>query len=41
MLINKALTKHGHVKFSLDNMEYCLDKDVIKREQYYLYLLKP
>lgn len=41
MLINKAILKHGRVNFSLEIMEYCLNKDVIKREQYYLDLLKP
>ena len=41
MLINKAIIKYGRDKFSLDIMEYCLIKDLIKREQYYIDVLRP
>ncbi len=41
MLINKAIIRHGHGNFALEVLEYYLEKDVIKREQYYLYLLTP
>ena len=41
MLINKAILKYGRGNFSLEIMEYCSNKDIIKREQYYLDLLKP
>jgi hypothetical protein len=41
MLINKAILKYGRVNFSLEILEYCSNKDLIKREQYYLDLLKP
>ena len=41
MLINRAILKYGHIKFSLEILEYCSSKDIIKREQYYLDLLKP
>src|SRR4051812_25033562 len=41
MLINKAILKYGRVNFSLEIIEYCSNKDLIKREQYYLDLLKP
>jgi predicted GIY-YIG superfamily endonuclease len=40
-LIYQALSKHGHDKFSLGIIEYCEAEDLIKREQYYLDLLKP
>jgi group I intron endonuclease len=36
MVINKALKKHGHSKFTLEILEYCEPCDVISREQYYL-----
>jgi len=41
--IIKALLKYGYSNFSLEVLEYCTqDKDtLIKREQYYLDLLKP
>lgn len=41
MVINKALKKYGHSKFRLEILEYCDSLSVIKREQYYLDLLKP
>jgi hypothetical protein len=39
--IYSALLKHGHKNFSLDILEYCERDVLIKREQYYLDLLKP
>ena len=41
MLINRAILKYGHIKFTLEILEYCSPKDIIEREQYYLDLLKP
>lgn len=41
MIINKALIKYGYSKFKLEILEYCDPKDLIKREQYYLDLLRP
>src|SRR5438477_10959207 len=40
-MIFKALLKYGHSKFTLEILEYCDSKDLIKREQYYIDLLKP
>ena len=40
-LIHKALLKYCYSKFKLEILEYCLRKDVIKREQYYIDTLKP
>lgn len=41
-IIDKALLKYGFSNFSLEILEYCNNKeDVIKREQYFLDLLKP
>ena len=40
-IINNALLKYGYAKFSLEILEYCEPIKCIKREQYYLYLLKP
>jgi len=40
-MIYKALLKYGYSKFSLEILEYCDPKDLTKREQYYLDLLKP
>lgn len=40
-LIYKALVKYGYLNFTLEIIEYCEPKDVIKREQYYIDLLKP
>jgi group I intron endonuclease len=39
--IYKALLKHRNSNFSLEILEYCKPKDVIKREQFYLNILKP
>ena len=36
-----AILKYGHSKFILEILEYCDSKDLIKREQYYIDLLKP
>jgi hypothetical protein len=41
MLISLAIIKHNLENFSLDIIEYCSPKDVIKREQYYLDTYKP
>ena len=41
MIIHKAILKYGNSKFKLDILEYCAPEDCIKREQYYLDLLKP
>jgi hypothetical protein len=41
MRINLAILNHNLENFSLDIIEYCLPKDVIKREQYYLDTYKP
>lgn len=41
MYINRALLKEGYSAFSLYILEHCDEKDLIKREQYYFYLLKP
>jgi len=40
-VIYKALLKYGHSNFSLDILEYCELNILIKREQYYIDLLKP
>lgn len=39
--IYNAILKYGHSNFSLDILEYCTKELVIKREQYYIDLLKP
>ena len=44
MNINKALLKYGYSSFSLYILEYCdgsTKENIIKREQYYIDLLKP
>ena len=41
MYINKALLKDGYSSFSLYILEYCDEKNLIQREQYYLDLLQP
>ena len=41
MRISLAILKHNLENFSLDILEYCSPKDVIKREQYYLDIYKP
>lgn len=39
--IHAALLKHGHDNFTLEILEYCKPDELIKREQYYLDLVKP
>lgn len=39
--LERALLKYGFSNFSLDILEYCNPEDAVKREQYYLDLLKP
>lgn len=40
--IHNALLKYGFNNFSLEILEYCENGiDLVKREQYYFYLLKP
>lgn len=41
MLIYKALLVHGFDSFTLEILEYCEPINLIKREQHYIYLLKP
>lgn len=41
MLINKALLKYGYSNFKLEIFEYCGKANTLKREQYYMNLLKP
>jgi|ERR1700679_197995 len=41
MLITKALLKYGYSNFSLEILEYCSKSDLITREQFYFYNLKP
>ncbi len=40
-IIYKSLLKYGYSKFSLQILEYCEPSDCIKKEQYYIDLLKP
>lgn len=40
-IIYNTILKHGHSNFSLDILEYCKPNILIKREQYYIDLLKP
>jgi len=40
-LIHKAFLKYGYSNFCLEILEYCKPLDVVKREQYYIDLLKP
>ena len=40
-MIYKALLKNGYSNFTLEILEYCDLADLIKREQYYIDLLKP
>ena len=40
-VVYKALLKYGYSNFRLEILEYCEAKDAIKREQYYIDLLKP
>jgi group I intron endonuclease len=39
--INNSLLKYGYNNFSLDILEYCEPSMLIKREQYYIDVLKP
>jgi len=39
--MEKALLKYGFSNFSLEILEYCNSKDLLKKEQYYLDTLKP
>ena len=41
MIIYKALLAHGFENFKLDILEHCKPSELIKREQYYIDLLKP
>jgi len=41
MTICRALLKYGFSNFTLEILEYCEPSDAIKREQFYLELLKP
>jgi group I intron endonuclease len=41
IIIYRALLKYGYSNFSLDILEYCEPSILIKREQYYIDLLKP
>jgi hypothetical protein len=41
MAISKGLLKYGYFNFSLHILEYCDESILLKREQYYLDLLKP
>lgn len=40
-IIYNSLLKHGYFNFSLDILEYCEPSILIKREQYYIDVLKP
>ena len=40
-IIYNSLLKYGYNKFSLDILEYCEPSVLIKREQYYIDILKP
>ena len=39
--IKDALLKYGHQNFTLEILEYCLQSELLEREQYYLDLLVP
>jgi group I intron endonuclease len=41
MIIYKALLAHGFDNFKLEILEHCKPSELIKREQYYIDLLKP
>jgi len=41
MIISKALLAHGFDNFKLEILEHCKPSESIRREQYYLDLLKP
>ena len=40
-IINNSLLKYGHYNFSIDILEYCEPRVLIKREQYYIDILNP
>nr|QBM09688.1 hypothetical protein [Dactylella sp.] len=40
-MIYNALLKYGYSNFQLEILEYCDPKDCIKKEQYFIELLKP
>jgi group I intron endonuclease len=40
-IIYNSLLKYGHHNFSIDILEYCEPRVLIKREQYYLDILNP
>lgn len=40
-IICNSLLKYGHYNFSIDILEYCEPSVLIKREQYYIDILKP
>jgi group I intron endonuclease len=40
-IIYNSLLKYGHSNFSLDILEYCEPNVLMKREQYYIDVLKP
>jgi GIY-YIG catalytic domain len=39
--VERALLKYGFSNFSLEILEYCNLEDLLKKEQYYLDILKP
>jgi len=39
--ISRALLKYGYSNFSLEILEYCDPNETIKKEQYFIDLLKP
>lgn len=41
MIIYKSLLKYGYSNFNLEILEYCRKNNIIKREQYYMDLIKP
>lgn len=41
MVKYSALLKYGYSNFELEILEYCDSEDLIKKEQYYIDLLKP
>jgi group I intron endonuclease len=41
VIIHRALLKYGYSNFRLDILEYCVPNELIKREQYYIDLIKP
>ena len=41
LTISRALIKYGYSNFTIEILEYCEVSDLLKREQFYLDLLKP